>query len=360
MMTKIMTGIPLVFGFLMLGNTLYAQEVSAGTSIPDGAVIYSLPLTILNIEVEAEREVFSAGPYAKFAQKYLGLSAREEDAVHHRITRVQVRPYLEADPAHSYMVNLTGVKSPVVNFVHFSSQGLIVLSDSYLGKEEKMRFSSSGRAEFTDKGTSSNLTQEQVTLYRAEQGASGISRVAVPQNQTVEKSVERRAEEAASLIFQLRSKRIDIITGETDATFSGAALGDAIKEIARLEEEYLSLFMGKSVLSTQTMQFDVQPIDSQSRQTYIAFRLSDSEGLMPASNVGGRPIVLELTADATPSSPPSVVPEVGKSTIKLFYRKPLAMNLSITDGQEILVQSRVVVYQLGQTLSFPIHVSLGK
>jgi len=173
----------------------------------------------------------------------------------------------------------------------------------------------------------------------------------------VEKSVERRAEEAASLILQLRSKRVEIITGETDATFSGAALGDAVKEITRLEEEYLSLFLGKSVLSTQSMQFDVQPVASQARQAYIAFRLSDTEGLLPASNVSGRPIVLELKADALQSQAPYVLPDGGKSAIKLFYRKPLAMQLSLSDGQDVLVQSRVLVYQLGQILSFPINVS---
>jgi len=349
-----------LFGLLITGNALFAQEVRGGEFIPDGAVIYSLPMTTFSIEVEAEGEVFSAGPYARFAQKYLGLSARVEDAVQYRITKVQVRPYLEADPAHSFMVNLTGVKNPVVNFAHFSTQGLIVLADSYVGKEEKMRFAASGRAEFTDKGTSSNLTQEQVTLYRAEQGASGISRVAVPQNQTVEKSLERRAEEAASLIFQLRSKRVEIITGETDATFSGAALGDAMKEIARLEEEYLSLFLGKSSYTTQIMQFDVQPVAKQARQTYIAFRFSESEGLVPASNLSGRPVVLELNAEGVQLAPPAVTPDSGKSAVKLFYRKPLAMHLSILDGQEVLVQSRVLVYQLGQTLSFPINVSLGK
>jgi hypothetical protein len=183
--------------------------------------------------------------------------------------------------------------------------------------------------------------------------------VAVPQSQTVEKSVERRAEEAAALIFQLRSKRVEIITGETDATFSGAALGDAVKEITRLEEEYLSLFLGKSTFSTQAMQFDVHPIASQARQAYIAFRLSETEGLVPASNVSGRPIVLELKNDSAQPSP-SVVPDASKSAVKLFYRKPLAMQLSLTDGQEVLVQSRVLVYQLGEILSFPINVSLGK
>ena len=345
---------------LNLTDSLFAQEVKAGSSIPDGAVVYSLPMTTLSIDVEVEKEVFTAGPYSRFAAKYLGISARLEDEVLYRISKMVVLPYLEPDPEHSYMVNLTGIKNPVVNFVHFTTQGLIVLADSYLGKEEKMRFALREKADFIDKGTSSTFTQEQVTFYRAEASASGINRVAVPQNQTVEKSLERRAEEAASLIFHLRSKRVDIITGETDATFSGAALGDAVREITRLEEEYLSLFLGKSTFATQNMQFDIQPVASQNRQTYIAFRLSDSEGLVPASNVGGRPILLELAADETPHSLPSVVPDAGKSTTKLFYRKPLAMHLSILDGQEILVQSRLLVYQLGQTLSFPINVSLAR
>ena len=360
MMTKRIYGLTIMFGLLITGNNVLAQEVRAETPIPDGAVIYSLPMTTFNIQVEAERELFTAGPYAKFAKKYLGLDARLDDQVQYRITKVQARPYLEADPAHTFMVNLTGVKNAAANFAQFSSQGLIVLSDSLLGKDEKSRFGSQSRTEFTDIGTSSNLTQEQITLYRAERSASGINRVAVPQSQTVEKSVERRAEEAAALIFQLRNKRVDIITGETDATFSGAALGDAVKEITRLEEEYLSLFLGKSIFTTQNMQFDVQPVASQARQTYIAFRFSDTEGLLPSSNVGGRPIVLELKADTASSQAPAVTPDAGKSAIKLFYRKPVAMQLSLRDGQELLAQSRVLVYQLGQTLSFPINVSTGR
>ncbi|MCL2502313.1 MAG: DUF4831 family protein [Bacteroidales bacterium] len=359
MKTKRITGLTLAFGLLITGNTVFAQEVKSGDAIPDGAVVYALPMTTLHIQVEAEREVFTAGPYAKFARTYLGLDARQEDQVQYRITQLQVRPYLEADPAHSFMVNLTGLRNAVANFSQFHAQGLIVLSDSHLGREEKSRFGVQARTVFTDKGMSSNLTQEQITLYRAEQSASGINRVAVPQSQTVEKSVERRAEEAAELIFKLRTKRVEIITGDTDATFSGAALGDAVKEMARLEEEYLSLFLGKSAYSTQTMQFEVLPSATQARQTYIAFRLSDTEGLMPASNLSGRPIVLELKAD-TGQPQPSVPPDAGKSAVKLFYRKPVAMQLLLSDGQELLAQSRVLIYQLGQILSFPLNVSTGR
>jgi hypothetical protein len=342
---------------LITCNHLFAQEVKFGDPLPDGAVIYSLPMTTLDIRVEAEQEMFTAGPYAAFAKKYLGLDARQEDQVFYRIVGVEVRPYVEADPAHTFMVNLTGQKTAVASFTQFCAQGLIVLSDSYIGREDKFRFTSKARAEFNDKGVSSNLTQEQILLYRSGQSTSGMGRVAVPQNQTVEKSLEKKAEEAAALIFKMRSKRIEIITGETDATFSGAALGDAVKEMARIEGESLSLFLGKSTFRTQTMQFEVQPVASQAKQTYIAFRLSDTEGLVPPSNVGGRPVVLELKTDLNQPQTQVVAPDPGKIALKLFYRRPLAMQLFLVDGQETLIQSRVLVYQLGQTLSFPLNVS---
>ena len=339
----------------LLSPTLaLAQEVRQGDVIPEGALVYSLPMTTLHIRVEAEREAFSAGPYARFAQKYLGLEAEQNDRVQYRIVQAQVRPYLEADPAQSFIVNLTGQKSAVANFAQFSAQGLIMLSDSYAGKEENMRFAPQARTvAFMDKGISSNLSQEQVTLYRAEQSASGLQRVAVPQSQTVGKSLEKSAEEAAALIFKIRNKRIEIITGDTDATFSGEALGAAVAEMARLEAEYLALFMGKSVYTTQGMDFDVQPQAGQARQIYIAFRLSDTEGLVPASNIGGRPITLELTADAAAAEGPSVMPDAGKSALRLYYRKPVAMQMTLSDGQETLARSRVLVYQLGQVLAFP-------
>lgn len=53
------------------------------------------------------------------------------------------------------------------------------------------------------------------------------------------------------MILSLRQQRINIITGNTDATFSGDALRAAVEEIGRLEEEYMSLFTGTVGTSVQ-------------------------------------------------------------------------------------------------------------
>ena len=41
------------------------------TQDPEGSLTYCLPSTVLTLEVEAVQEKFFAGPYAKYAEKYL-------------------------------------------------------------------------------------------------------------------------------------------------------------------------------------------------------------------------------------------------------------------------------------------------
>ena len=40
---------------------------------PEGFLTYSLPSTTITLEVEALQEKFYSGPYAKYAEKYLGI-----------------------------------------------------------------------------------------------------------------------------------------------------------------------------------------------------------------------------------------------------------------------------------------------
>jgi len=350
--------------FLLLASLIIASEagsqtVKQGDKIPLGAIVYSLPSTTIHFEVVADHESFIAGPYARFAQKYLGVQAREESAETYKLKSVEMSPYIEADYSTNYAVNLGNSRNANANFLEFMSQGLIVWSDSYAGKEDKMRFQNMQKGvPFNHAQTTQNLTSEQTTLYKTVQTASGLERVAVQQNQVVEKSLERRAEETASLIFKLRAKRVEIITGETDATFSGEALKAAIEEINRLENDYLTLFIGKSMFDTQKMSFDLVPSIDNQKQIYIAFRISETQGLLPATNIAGRPIVLELTTEEKVAPAPSM--DLTNAKGRVIYRRPAAMVAKVLDGQNLLMQTRVPIYQLGKLLSFPLEVATAK
>ncbi len=343
--------------FVLCAFSLNAQVLNPGESAPAGALVYSLPSTTLHLRVEAHYEDFVAGPYARFASKYLGVEASLENYKRYKISSIELIPYIEADPSVNIAINLSRSRNASANFLEMINQGLIIWSDSYSGKNSKVVYPNMNSEDlFTRSMTTSNLSKEKTTLYRTVQTATGVERVAVQQNQVIEKSLERRAEETAALIFRLRSKRLDIITGDTDATFSGDAMRAVIEEINRLEQEALSLFLGKVSTGIQTASFDVIPSISNERQMYIAFRVSDDLGLLPANNLSGRPITLEVVID--PASRSVASQQASKGAV--LYRKPVMTNVRISDGQTMLLMSRVPIYQLGATLSFPIDIATGR
>lgn len=327
---------------------LPAMTLSAGTaSAADDGIAYSLPSTSVRIEVEARQEHFYAGPYAKYAKKYLGVDARESDSESYIVTSVKLTPFVEADLTARYYLPAGKYAETLLSF---TSQGLVSVSDAASGSTE-WRFPSVAGSDFADKGVSSNLTSEETTLYRNVKSESAYNKVAVQQEMVVQKSLEYKARETAEMIFNLRKKRVQIVTGDTDATFSGEAMGAAVEEIARLEKEYMSMFVGYSEYSTQKMCYDIVPSKDNDSQVYVAFRLSDSKGLVPADDVSGKPYLIEFVPQEVSGAAST---SSGRSV--LYYRIPATCSVKLSDGAEVLLQSRMPVYQLGVTASYPITV----
>ena len=160
------------------------------------------------------------------------------------------------------------------------------------------------------------------------------------------------------MILKLRKQRLQIVTGDTDATYSGEAMGAAIAEITRLEEEYMMLFTGYSESQTQKMKFEVVPQSENPAQLYVAFRLSETAGLVPADDLTGRPVIMEIAAQQF--EVPEVVIEDSKKVtpVLAYYRIPAVCTVKLMDGANLLLQARVPVYQLGQETSMPINVVL--
>lgn len=325
------------------------------SSDPEGYVTYSLPSTTLVLDVEAMRESFYAGPYAKFAEKYLGIKVRQKDEVKWQITEVSLTPMVEADLSRRYALAVKK-NNPDLSFLKLSSAGLVAFADGNMGGGQTWRFPISGSADFADRGVSSNLRSEATTLYRNEKTESAYSRVSVQQNMVVEKSLEQKASEAAQMIVKLRQQRLQIVTGDTDATYSGEAMGAAIDELTRLENEYMSLFVGYSDFQTQSMSFDVVPSAERESQMYMAFRISDTAGLVPADNLSGKPVVMEIIPQEI--SRPVVGGQNSSKGQAVNCLIPAVCTVKVKDGSELLIQRRVPVYQLGVLTTMPVNATL--
>lgn len=340
---------------LAFAGLLGAFSLSA-KSDPEGYVTYSLPMTVISLEVEAVQENFYAGPYAKYAEKYLGIKVKQEDFTNYTLSSVKMSSSVEADHSRRYSVNV--VKGQMdLTFLKLTSCGLVSFADARFTDEKMWRFSVEGDGDFSDKGVSSNLASESTTLYRNDKKESGYNRVSVQQSVVVEKSLEKKASETAAMILDLRQQRLNILTGNTDATYSGEAMGAALAELEKLEKEYMLLFVGYSEYSTQKMNFEVIP-QAGEVQRYIAFRLSETSGLMPSDNLSGKPVVMEIVPQQfdAPELPESKGKE--KKEVLAYYRIPAVCAVKLMDGVDILLQSRVPVYQLGQESSLPVNIIL--
>ena len=331
----------------------FFQDSAAQT----GVVVYSLPRTTVSIRVEAQREAFTAGPYAQYAQKYLGVAARTQSGITYTLQHITVSPYVEADPRARFTVSVP--EKSAAGFLQLCTQGLVVMADNYTGRPAAWRFESQAGVErFEGIDPLGNLGNETTTLYKAVRTEEGYERVPVTQDNVIEKSADRKAADAAAVIFSLRKKRQQIATGDTDATFSGEALQAAIDEITRLEERYLSLFYGISDRSVEIKTFDVTPDKASKDQRYIAFRISDRDGLLPASSPEGKAVTAEFQAE--PLSAPEIGNERGKESSVVRYRTPAITRMRLVQDGKLLLENRVPVYQLGEDGTLPLNVLLNR
>ena len=324
------------------GALLFAWSASA-----QAPVSYSLPRTTLTLTVTVERESFFAGPYARYAQKYLGISASQEDAVRFDVLSMSLTPRLEADPSARFTVSAKAADK----LLEMTAQGLVSGGNS-VGSETDWRFPGRGEIDRSGKGVTSNLTSVSTTLYKQEKSDTAFTRVTVHQSRVISKPLDQRAEEAAEKLLELRETRLDILSGNTDGDFSGEALGAAVEEIAALEQEYLQLFTGYSVRERQTLSFDLIPGTGAKRSVQIAFRLSDEEGLLSADNLSGQPFTIEYDPEPTGGEDETPDPKFKGEYVR--YRIPAICRVRISDGMKTYLTARVPIHQKGRTALWPV------
>ena len=116
------------------------------------------------------------------------------------------------------------------------------------------------------------------------------------------------------------------------------------------------LFAGYSEFQTQKMRFEVVPQAGQESQIYVAFRLSDTAGLVPADNLSGKPVVMEIIPQDFSDPKLEISEEKNKKEVLAYYRIPAVCTVRLMDGHNLLLQSRMPIYQLGRESSLPVNV----
>ena len=243
-------------------------------------VVYYLPKTQLRIHFILSEEQFEPGPLVAYASRYLGESYATQPTTRYQIERVAMHAHGVPDTTQSYLIQSVATPS-VEQLVALTPDGLLYSLHGSAYKPSTTDYLSD-----YPKG---------VTQQEASQ--------ALPQEYALATSRAKQAEVAASRLFELRERRVELLSGQVETMpCDGPALKMVLdgldKEIAALQ----ALFAGRTSKRYYEEIVDV-PIDDPVSQQVVA-RFAPQYGLVDKEDLSGAPIYIAIEAldHSTPQS----------------------------------------------------------
>lgn len=314
-----------------------------------GLMLYSLPQTTVDVVVRAECTKITPGPYRSFAEKYLGIKdvpLREEN--HWRITSVHLGSHVESDPDFIYSVegSMKGGEFPQLERLIADSM-VLDLSKPYRHAAFYTGAVHTALLPFTDLSIKRNFEAEKDLAVSLALPDSGYAVRQAGKKAPKEKTLEQKAEEAANFLIKLKKRRFKLASGQYDSMPGGEAMGDALDELALLEERYLSLFTGRQTVSTVSRIYRFTPAMLKKTDQVVLFRFSGEDGFLDARESKGKPVLLELVSTGKTRNLESNQTRSRESDNTLLYRIPDQVSFRLLEGELVLAESLLPVFQWG-------------
>ena len=321
--------------------------------------VYALPLTVLDITVEASRKTVIPGPFHKYAEKYLGIKNVPDSAtVEWTITDVRFDVHDEADPDYYYSVsNNSGALDKMLD--HLEENKLILSPGRFFSTYSlsEIDTSNSNAILYRDLSVKRNFYTGYDTVYKRTFVDSAFAIMPVINKQLVKKTLEEKAEEAANYVIKIRKRRFKLVSGQYEQVPEGEAMAVAVAELDDAENEYLSLFTGKTFTERFTRTYRYVPDGNRQLSKEVLCRFSGTEGFVDSKGVKGLPVILEAedmnrTVQLEDFGSDYPQPVTGTN---IPVRLPDMAEIRIIKGSGIINTSWMPVFQYGILIPFSIE-----
>jgi len=281
-----------------ISSNTRVTKVEPGLNASDYAMYYSLPRTVFDIEVVVDKKITKPGPFAPYAERFLGISGvPTRESVDYSIVEVRIKSHPEKDPGQMYRIETEG--KPFGARVSLTADGLIrginlpVNPEALISQEAMQRLSERqfDYPEYTDLTLRKNTEPIPDTIYRLVRTDTSFIKIPVIRREENQKSLLNQADEAAKVLMKLRDGRFKLLNGdyayvENDGTRlpESASLQVIVKELAAMEDGYVSLFTGRTQTERETMKFAYTPKGQGLIETSTLFSFSKANGIEAPGN----------------------------------------------------------------------------
>ena len=344
--------IAIIFVIPVYGQRKKKDDETLGTApVYIEGVVYTLPRTVIRVNVSAIRETFTPGPYADYAEQMLGISnVRKTPETNWIIDEINIETYSEADPdqVHKamgdtmFLVSLTengclaGINIPGNDLIH-----------------EKIKTNRVGQVSAFDQANRFSYFTD-TPFYTPGDSTNNFRPVRV--------GAEQKMAEAAKRILDSRRFQYDIASGMMDEFHpDGEAYKVSLKELKQMEEDYTSLFVGKSEYQKGIYSFDYVPGKTPGKAE-VLFRISGENGIVPSTDLSGKPVMIEFETDKNlvqkyADGAKSENPNAGESGV--YYRMPGQATIKIINDLNVIATARATIAQFGEVAPVPEELLYG-
>lgn len=295
------------------------QRFSAGKAT-EYALVYSLPLTVLDITVETEHIVKTPGEFMNYAKRYLSADdAIRQASSEVRVKSVKIVPRGMANPAERYAAQF----KPGTNVSMLLTDGGVPLAINV------------ENAEMPAAPTLPVAVAAEPTPLETPAASQAIT-----QDISRASSQAKKAELMSQRIFELREQRNDLISGNADnIPVDNGAMKVAIDNMDAQEAALCAMFMGTTKTFTQVQTVSFVPGTSDSTGVVLA-RISPLEGAVDVSDLSGIPLTIDYKVDKK-----GVLPTNEKGETKKFPKGGVAYVIPGTGTVTLNFNGRKVASQ---------------
>ena len=317
--------------------TNYAKNVKQTET--DG-IYYYLPRNVIRLDFVVEKNQDYKGKYSSYAKEMLNTDNYiKENKTTYKIIKVNVNTLTEADPSMVFHIATDDKAKEAPKYeICFDNDGII----KSFGCQTSLADSSN------DIRVDNVLNENKILDYQYI--------VLEDKDDEEEKSKYTDKEIAFSILEEIKKLRVayfDLISGYQEVDY-GKTMNYMVEELKALENEYLSMFVGKTNTETLTKTFYVIP--NEGENSVVIGKFSNTEGFSATKT--GEVVRINFT-DLSKSSVINNLStdEIQNTTYtnKLFYRNPANVTMQVTCGDKVFYENRLKISQLGNVILLPMN-----
>jgi hypothetical protein len=348
--------------FCVTGIKAQINVSKVGTSaIPaesDG-LFYSLPLTVIQVDIVVNKIQKVKGPFAEYADQMLGLSqVTSVNSTEYELKDIRLTSYNEPDPSQYYFIQIPAkAKDRKAMELFLSNEGVIsgigTSSQDKITKKQRSEDLSPTRIDIPEITNPSVFERTDTVIKRISLDSTIIEQKFFRKTSAA-KSVEQKAREVSEFILKLDESMFNLINGYQEVNYEKGTMEFMYNQMNSMKQDYLELFKGVTSTSEETYTFYY--IADKSNQGETLCRFSISNGILPKTATSGD--FIQINANSI-NKTKALKAETDKlnsgqhSSRGLYYRIPDKANITINVGGQTKLETQIVINQFGIVTFLP-------